>query len=37
MTQQQIVIQNSSRELQVAVVEDGRLADYLCSGVMTAL
>lgn len=28
MTQQQIVIQNSSRELQVAVVEDGRLADY---------
>ena len=28
MAQQQIVVQHSSRELQVAVLEDGRLADY---------
>ena len=28
MAQQQIVIQHNSRELQVAVLEDGRLADY---------
>lgn len=28
MAQQQIIIQNSSRQLQVAVLEDGRLADY---------
>lgn len=28
MAQQQIVIQSGSRELQVAVLEDGRLADY---------
>ena len=28
MAQQQIVIQNDSRQMQVAVLEDGRLAEY---------